>query len=104
MGPARQVDKSVAAQLQCSLCKEEGTSASYMSAYQLLGHVFLAHRKKIVSRSRKARGMTLACPEGCGFVTKQSTQGVSIDFFNSQLPLHLASLCEHIISSHTGED
>ena len=103
MGPARQgKDKA----LQCSLCVEENSlsSASYTSAYQLLGHVFLAHRKKIVSRSRKARGMTLACPEGCGFVTKQSSQGVSIDFFNSALPAHLESLCDHIIADHTGED
>eukprot|EP00092_Neocalanus_flemingeri_P067369 GFUD01082219.1.p1 GENE.GFUD01082219.1~~GFUD01082219.1.p1 ORF type:complete len:1634 (-),score=566.26 GFUD01082219.1:275-5176(-) len=104
MGPARSKLPSHSLQLQCSLCKEEGPSASYYSAYQLLSHVFLAHRKKIVSRSRKARGMTLACPEGCGYTTIQSTQGVSIDFFNSQLPLHLASLCEHIIGSHTGED
>jgi len=104
MGPARSVLQSHSLQLQCSVCKEEGPSASYYSAYQLLSHVFLAHRKKIVSRSRKARGMTLACPEGCGFTTTSSSQGVSIDFFNSQLPLHLASLCEHIISSHTGED
>jgi len=104
MGPARSKLQSHSLQLQCSVCKEEGPSASYFSAYQLLSHVFLAHRKKIVSRSRKARGMTLACPEGCGFTTTSSTQGVSIDFFNSQLPLHLASLCEHIISSHTGED
>jgi len=104
MGPARSVLQSHSLQLQCSVCKEEGPSASYHSAYQLLSHVFLAHRKKIVSRSRKARGMTLACPEGCGFTTTSSSQGVSIDFFNSQLPLHLASLCEHIISSHTGED
>jgi len=104
MGPARSRLQSHSLQLQCSVCKEEGPSASYYSAYQLLSHVFLAHRKKIVSRSRKARGMTLACPEGCGFTTTSSSQGVSIDFFNSQLPLHLASLCEHIISSHTGED
>eukprot|EP00090_Calanus_glacialis_P022726 TRINITY_DN35017_c0_g1_i1.p1 TRINITY_DN35017_c0_g1~~TRINITY_DN35017_c0_g1_i1.p1 ORF type:complete len:1597 (+),score=610.53 TRINITY_DN35017_c0_g1_i1:88-4878(+) len=104
MGPARSKLQSHSLQLQCSVCKEEGPSASYFSAYQLLSHVFLAHRKKIVSRSRKARGMTLACPEGCGFTTTSSSQGVSIDFFNIQLPLHLASLCEHIISSHTGED
>ena len=31
-------------------------------------------------------------------------QGVSIDFFNAQLPLHLESLCDHVISDHTGED
>ncbi len=29
-------------------------------------------RKKIISRSRKVRGMSLACPEGCGFVTPLS--------------------------------
>ena len=29
-------------------------------------------RKKIISRSRKVRGMTLACPEGCGYVTPLS--------------------------------
>jgi len=104
MGPAPSRLQSHSLQLQCSVCKEEGPSASYYSGYQLLSHVFLAHRKKIVSRSRKARGMTLACPEGCGYTTTSSTQGVSIDFFNTQLPLHLASLCEHIISSHTGED
>merc|ERR1712106_1293660 len=104
MGPARSRLQSHSLQLQCSVCKEEGPSASYYSAYQLLSHVFLAHRKKIVSRSRKARGMTLACPEGCGFVTHQSAQGVSIDFFNAQLPLHLESLCDHVISDHTGED
>jgi len=104
MGPARSNLQSQTLQLQCSLCKEEGPSASYYSGYQLLSHVFLAHRKKIVSRSRKARGMTLACPEGCGYTTTSSSQGVSIDFFNTQLPLHLSSLCEHIISSHTGED
>jgi len=106
MGPAPGSSKlkSLTIQLQCSLCKEEGTSANYHSGYQLLSHVFLAHRKKIVSRSRKVRGMTLACPEGCGYTTTNSTQGVSIDFFNGQLPLHLSSLCEHIISSHTGED
>ena len=74
MGPAKK-EKGMprrSTQLECSLCKEEGKEASatsYISAYQLLSHVFLAHRKKIVSRSRKARGMTLACPEGCGFVT-----------------------------------
>merc|ERR1719458_920205 len=107
MGPAKK-DKSntSSTQLECSVCKEEAsaTSHAYISAYQLLSHVFLAHRKKIVSRSRKARGMTLACPEGCGFVTRQSAQGVSIDFFNAQLPLHLESLCDHVISDHTGED
>ena len=77
MGPAKK-DKSntSSTQLECSVCKEEAsaTSHAYISAYQLLSHVFLAHRKKIVSRSRKARGMTLACPEGCGFVTRQSAQ------------------------------
>jgi len=104
MGPARNKIESLSLQLHCSVCKEEGPSISYASAYQLLSHVFLAHRKKIVSRSRKARGMTLACPEGCGFTTSSTDQGVSIDFFNSQLPLHLASLCDHIIGSHTGED
>ena len=31
-------------------------------------------------------------------------QGVSIDFFNAQLPFHLESLCDHVISDHTGED
>ena len=79
MGPAKK-EKGMSrrsTQLECSLWKEEGKEASatsYISAYQLLSHVFLAHRKKIVSRSRKARGMTLACPEGCGFVTRQSVQ------------------------------
>ena len=127
MGPAKKEKSSSSSsshQLECSLCKEEASTSptSYTSAYQLLSHVFLAHRKKIVSRSRKQRGMTLACPEGCGFVTRQSAQvretflcssskhhcfsfqGVSIDFFNAQLPLHLESLCDHIISDHTGED
>ena len=125
MGPAKKEKGSSSShQLECSLCKEEASTSptSYTSAYQLLSHVFLAHRKKIVSRSRKQRGMTLACPEGCGFVTRQSAQvretfpcssskhhcfsfqGVSIDFFNAQLPLHLESLCDHIISDHTGED
>ena len=33
-----------------------------------------------------------------------NVQGVSIDFFNAQLPLHLESLCDHVISDHTGED
>ena len=78
MGPAKKEKgrSRSSTQLECSVCKEEAssTSYSYISAYQLLSHVFLAHRKKIVSRSRKARGMTLACPEGCGFVTRQSTQ------------------------------
>ena len=75
MGPAKK-EKGRSGQLECSLCMEEALSkgTTYISAYQLLSHVFLAHRKKIVSRSRKARGMTLACPEGCGFVTRQSAQ------------------------------
>ena len=76
MGPAKKEKgrSRSSTQLECSLCKEEASATSYISAYQLLSHVFLAHRKKIVSRSRKARGMTLACPEGCGFVTRQSAQ------------------------------
>merc|ERR1719239_892247 len=98
MGPAKKEKgrSRSSTQLECSVCKEEssGSSSSYISAYQLLRHVFLDHRKKIVSRSSKARGMTLACPEGCGFVTRQS----------AQLPLHLESLCDHVISDHTGED
>ena len=72
MGPAKQARAGrgdADPQLMCSLCKEDGQSASYFSAYQLLSHVFLAHRKKIVSRSRKNRGMILACPDGCGFVS-----------------------------------
>jgi len=94
--------------LQCTLCTEEGRITSennvYESAYELLAHVFLVHRKKIVSRSRKARKMTLPCPDGCGFQTSSSSSGVSIDYFNSELPRHLSSLCDHVRSQHTGED
>ena len=92
--------------LSCSLCREEGEGAapSYRSAYQLLAHVFLSHRKKIVSNSRKSREMSLACPENCGFVTPASSDGVSIDYFNSQLGVQLFSLSEHMRLQHTGED
>jgi len=91
--------------LSCNLCREEeGTSASYKSAYQLLAHVFLSHRKKIVSASRKSREMRLACPENCGFMTLASSEGVSIDYFNSELGGQLSSLCRHIRLHHTGED
>ena len=33
-----------ASQLLCSLCKEEGGTGTYYSAYQLLSHIFLSHR------------------------------------------------------------
>jgi len=105
MGPARaQAGGDVDPQLMCSLCKEDGQSAPYFSAYQLLSHIFLAHRKKIVSRSRKNRGMILACPDGCGFVTGRSSAGVSIEYYNGQLPVHLDQLSEHIRVQHTGEE
>ena len=91
MGPAKKEKgrSRSSTQLECSVCKEEasGSSSSYISAYQLLSHVFLAHRKKIVSRSRKARGMTLACPEGCGFVTRQSVQVKYCSDLHCVLPL-----------------
>eukprot|EP00088_Acartia_fossae_P003726 TRINITY_DN11595_c0_g1_i11.p1 TRINITY_DN11595_c0_g1~~TRINITY_DN11595_c0_g1_i11.p1 ORF type:complete len:1111 (-),score=315.09 TRINITY_DN11595_c0_g1_i11:203-3247(-) len=105
MAPAKRTKRMKAAsQLHCSLCKEEeGSSTSYISAYQLLSHVYLLHRKKVVARSRKARGMTLSCPEGCGYITVMSKDGTSIDYFNDELPKHLEMLCDHIRDSHTGE-
>ena len=47
---------------------------------------------------------TQKCPVKCKFNLLFHVQGVSIDFFNAQLPLHLESLCDHVISDHTGED
>jgi len=88
-----------------AMCKEDDPNLSFQSSYQLLAHIFLNHRKKIVSNSRKLRKMSLACPvPGCGYMTTSSSQGVSIDFFNNQLPVHLLELCDHIRSQHTGED
>jgi len=88
-----------------AMCKEDDPNLSFQSSYQLLAHIFLNHRKKIVSNSRKLRKMSLACPvPGCGFMTTSSSQGVSIDYFNSQLPLHLLELCDHLRTQHTGED
>ena len=66
-----------------------------------MGHVFLNHRKKIVTRSRKARTMRL---EWGGFSTASSATGVSIDFFTRLLPEHLGQLCDHIRENITGED
>ena len=91
--------------LSCNLCREEeGSSADYKSAYQLLAHVFLAHRKKIVSGSRKSGEMSLTCPENCGFVSPASSEGKSIDYFNSELAVQLNWLCDHMTAQHTGED
>jgi len=92
-----------ASQLQCSLCKEEGSIGSYYSAYELLAHVFLTHRRKLLCRSRKVGGMTLACPEGCGFITDMSNEAGSIDYFSEELPKHLGMLSFHIRDCHTGE-
>ena len=91
--------------LSCNFCREEeGSSADYKSAYQLLAHVFLAHRKKIVSGSRKSGEMSLTCPENCGFVCPASSEGKSIDYFNSELAVQLSWLCDHMTAHHTGED
>ena len=81
---------------------EDGAEGpTFQSAYQLLAHVFLNHRKKIVTRSRKARTMRL---EWGGFSTASSATGVSIDFFTRLLPEHLGQLCDHIRENITGED
>lgn len=96
----------ISANLRCNLCEEKdaGGPTTFKSAYQLLAHIFLSHRKKIVSISRKSREMSLACPEKCGFVTPASSDGLSIDYFNSQLGPQLAKLCDHLRQIHTGED
>jgi len=104
MAPAKRNKRMKAAsQLICSLCKENGSSNSFLSAYQLLSHVYLTHRTKIIARSRKNRGMTLSCPEGCGYITSLSKDGTSKDYFADEFPKHLEMLCEHIRDSHTGE-
>lgn len=96
----------ISSNLQCNLCEEKdaGGPITFKSAYQLLAHIFLSHRKKIVSISRRSREMSLACPEKCGFVTPASSDGVSIDYFNSKLGTQLAKLCDHLRQNHTGED
>jgi len=104
MAPAKRNKRMKAAsQLICSLCKENGSSNSFLSAYQLLSHVYLTHRTKIIARSRRNRGMTLSCPEGCGYITSLSKDGTSKDYFADEFPKHLEMLCEHIRDSHTGE-
>ena len=91
--------------LSCNLCKEEdGSSAAYKSAYQLLAHVFHVHRRKIVSEARKSGELSLTCPELCGFVSPASSEGKSTVYFNSQLAVQLSSLCDHLRAHHTGED
>ena len=95
----------ISSSLSCHLCREEdGNSAVYKSAYQLLAHVFLAHRKKIVSGSRKSGEMSLTCPQNCGFVSPASSEGKSIDYFNNSLAEQLSWLAEHMVGQHTGED
>ena len=91
--------------IKCPLWKDlMGKCHGYESAYDFLADVYLSQRKKIISRSRKARKMTLTCPENSGFSTAASEEGVSIEYFTSELPLHLEALCDHLRSGYTGED
>jgi len=92
-------------EIKCPAWKDlMGSGQCYESAYDFLGDVYLHQRKKIISRSRKARKMILTCPANSGFSTVISDDGVSIDYFTSELPLHLAALCDHLRSGLTGED
>ena len=92
-------------EVKCPIWKDlMGNGQSYESAYDFLADVYLGQRKKIISRSRKARKMVLTCPANSGFSTAISDDGVSIDYFTSELPLHLAALCDHLRSGYTGED
>ena len=92
-------------EVKCPVWKDlMGNGQLYESAYDFLADVYLGQRKKIISRSRKARKMVLTCPANSGFSTAISDDGVSIDYFTSELPLHLAALCDHLRSGYTGED
>ena len=92
-------------EIKCPLWKDlMGKGQSYESSYDFLADVYLHQRKKIISRSRKARKMELTCPANSGFSTAISDDGVSIDYFTSELPVHLAALCDHLRSCYTGED
>ena len=92
-------------EIKCPAWKDlMGSGQCYESAYEFLGDVYLHQRKKIISRSRKARKMVLTCPANSGFSTVISDDGVSIDYFTNELPLHLAALCDHLRSGLTGED
>jgi len=87
--------------------EEEGQNESFTSAYDLLAHLFLAHRKKVVARARKARLLELVCPvPGCDFkvVARPTSTTPSMDFFHGELPRLLGLLATHLVEVHTGEE